>query len=177
LSVQALPSSQETLFGVLTQPPSTQASSVQALRSSQSKAAQGSQPGMALQPGRPQSKTLEQPPFAESQLSAVQESPSSQLTGMPDWQAPPVQVSPVVQAFPSSQEAAFGALTQAPPEQESSVQALPSSQSMAVPESQESVMSLQNSIPLQALPSSQVTGFPDRHSFVPPTSQVSMPLQ
>ena len=44
-------------------------------------------------------------PVAESQVSTVQVTPSSQSTGVPSMQAPPTQVSMPLQASPSSQSA------------------------------------------------------------------------
>jgi hypothetical protein len=73
-------------------------------------------------------------PVAGLQLSVVHTLASSQTTGVPTWQVPPPQCSPLVQALPSSH--GFVLLECAQPVaglQESFVQGLPSSQFMAEP--------------------------------------------
>src|SRR5438876_4142937 len=68
-------------------------------------------------------------PVAELQPSVVQTLPSSQLGGAPPTHVPPLQVSPVVQAFPSLQGLVLLACVQPVAElQPSVVQTLPSSQ-------------------------------------------------
>jgi len=56
------------------------------------------------------------------------------------------------------------------------LQALPSPQMTGVPDTQAPVAGLQVSVPLQALPSPQMTGVPDTQAPVA-RSQVSVPLQ
>jgi hypothetical protein len=51
-------------------------------------------------------------PVAGSQVSVVQTLSSLQTTGAPAWHVPPLQTSPVVQAFPSSQAAVLLVKTQ-----------------------------------------------------------------
>jgi hypothetical protein len=94
-------------------------------------------------------------PLAESQLSSVQASPSSQTRAAPPTHTPPEQASSVVQASPSSQ--ATSLLAEEHPlagSQLSSVHKLPSSQSGGRPPTQ--APALQLSPVVQALPSSQV---------------------
>jgi hypothetical protein len=69
-------------------------------------------------------------PEAGLQESSVQTLPSSQSGAKPPTQAPPAQVSLVVQALASSQEAALSACSQLPATQPSSVHGLLSSQSI-----------------------------------------------
>ncbi|MEE9471062.1 MAG: hypothetical protein V3W32_05030, partial [Gemmatimonadota bacterium] len=92
-------------------------------------------------------------PLAESHESSVQTFPSSQFGAAPPTQAPPAQVSDVVQASPSSQEAVLSAFTHPVAElHESSVQTLPSSQFGAAPPTQ--APAEQVSAVVQASPSS-----------------------
>ena len=51
-------------------------------------------------------------PETGSQLSVVQMFPSLQLIVVPDWQLPPLQTSPLVQALPSSQGRVLFMVTQ-----------------------------------------------------------------
>ena len=93
-------------------------------------------------------------PLAGSQASSLQGLRSSQLGGGPPTQAPPAQVSAVVQAFPSLHEAVLGVLTQpVAGTHESSVQTLPSSQLGGAPPTH--APPLQVSFVVQALASSQ----------------------
>jgi hypothetical protein len=93
-------------------------------------------------------------PVAGLQLSLVQTLLSLQTTGVPAWQVPPPQVSPVVHAFPSSQAAALFVWTQPVAGlHESSVHGLLSLQVTAAPAWQ--VPLPQVSPAVQAFPSSQ----------------------
>src|SRR5882724_3528262 len=80
-----------------------------------------------------------QPPVVGSQVSMVQASPSSQLTGIEVQVGAPVngsgsQMPPVVHRLPSSQTPpeGIGVATQVPPTQASAVQGLASSQTIGV---------------------------------------------
>src|SRR5438876_145920 len=138
-------------------------------------------------------------PLAGVQPSVVQTLPSSQLGGAPPTHVPPLQVSPVVQAFPSLQGLELLVCVQPVAElQVSVVQTLPSAQlggappthvpplqvSLAVPAFSwlqglvllvcvQPVAELQPSV-VQTLPSSQLGGAPPTH--VPPL-QVSPVVQ
>src|SRR5439155_604420 len=93
-------------------------------------------------------------PVVGSQLSSVQAIPSLQLGAAPPTQAPPLQVSPVVQALPSLQGLVLLVCVQPVAGlQPSVVQTLPSSQLGAVPPTQ--VPPLQVSPVVQAFPSLQ----------------------
>jgi glyoxylate utilization-related uncharacterized protein len=65
-------------------------------------------------------------PVAGLQESSVQTLVSTQLSGGPPTQAPPEQISPVVQALPSLHVKVLLANTQTPPWHESVVHTLPS---------------------------------------------------
>jgi hypothetical protein len=83
--------------------------------------------------------------------------PSSQLVGVPGWHEPPLQTSPVVQAFPSLHGAVLFVWTQ-PPScglQLSSVHGLLSSQLTGVP----AQTPLEQTSPV-------VHGLPSLHAFV-----------
>jgi len=112
--VQASPSSQATVLAGLEQPLSgSQTSSVQTTPSAQS----GGVPPTQLPPKQaspvvqasPSSQAdpvlakLEQLPSASLHWSSVHASPSLQTNGLPPWQIPAEQVSPMVQLIPSSQ--------------------------------------------------------------------------
>jgi hypothetical protein len=108
-------------------------------------------------------------PDAGSQLSAVQGSSSSQLTGEPVQVPSPWQASFSVHAFPSSQGLdALGTFEQVPTDmlQASSVQGLLSSQSASLEHVQLVVSNMQLPVTwsqvsmVQALPSSQTVGVP-----------------
>jgi hypothetical protein len=93
-------------------------------------------------------------PVAGTQESVVQILPSLQFGGAPPTQAPPLQVSAVVQAFPSSQAAVLVVFWQpSTGSQVSSVQTLPSSQFSGEPPTQTPL--LQVSTVVQVSPSSQ----------------------
>ena len=92
-------------------------------------------------------------PVAGSQLSAVQESWSSQSGAAPRVQVPPEQTSGPLQTVSSSHAFELFAYTQPVAGlQESSVQSLPSSQLLEAPPAHAPL--LQASGPVQALPSS-----------------------
>jgi hypothetical protein len=128
-------------------------------------------------------------PVARSQESLVQRLPSSQLGGGPPTQAPPAQVSLVVQALPSLHETVLFVCTQplaglqvsvvqplpslhtgggpprqAPPEQVSLVvHAFPSLQGLELFAWMQPVAGLQESF-VQLLPSLQLSGGPPVHA-------------
>jgi hypothetical protein len=201
--VQALLSSQAAVLLVLTQPePGLHESVVQTLLSSQSGGGPLTQaPPLQVSPAVqafPSSQAavlfVFWQPSTGSQESSVQILPSSQFGGAPPTQAPPLQVSPVVQASASSQAAVLFVFWQpSTGSQESSVQGLASSQLggapplqapppqvspvvQASPSSQGSVL-LANWQPLaglqlssvQELSSSQTTGVPEQT----PPAQIS----
>src|SRR5262249_26207652 len=93
-------------------------------------------------------------PVAGLQESVVQTFPSSQFGAEPPWHEPPLQASPVVQAFPSSQGFVLFVYVQPVAGwQESSVEVLWSVQFGAEPPWHEPP--LQASPVVQAFPSSQ----------------------
>jgi len=162
--VQALPSSQDPVFGAFTQPVAAlHESSVQLLLSLQLSGVpalhmpppQTSMPLHALP--SPHGAVLfvkTHPPLAGLHESSVQGLLSSHTVGDVPTQLPAAHTSPDVQALPSSQDPAFGALTQPVAAlHESSVQVLLSSQLSGVPALH--VPPPQTSLPLHALPSPQ----------------------
>ncbi len=161
--VQASPSSQARVLASLRQPvPGSQLSSVHPLPSSQStdspdRQAPAEQVSPAVQ-ALPSSQAavlfvLTQPAEG-SQVSSVHTSASSQSAAAPPTQAPPEQVSAVVQALPSSQGNDTSSFTQpAKASQLSSVQGLESLQSRGMLPRQ--LPSQQESTVVQTLPSSQ----------------------
>jgi len=134
--VQALPSSQASVFATNLQPlPVSHESVVQTLPSVHVAA-----PGAFTQP------------FALSQESSVHALPSSHWIAVPAWQLPPLQVSPPVHLLPSSQARLLNAFLQpVVVEQESVVHGFPSSQVVPVPLH---APSLHQSSSVQGLPSS-----------------------
>ena len=135
-------------------------------------------PQISAMPGM----TVLRQPFAASQLSAVHALPSSQFTAAPPH-LPPLQMSPLVQAFASLQATVLGVFLQPlATSQLSSVHGLLSSQTTGLPAAQ--VPPLQASPLVQAEPSSQGAELlKDRQPLVPshtsvvqafPSSQVLM---
>jgi hypothetical protein len=163
--VHASLSSQGTVLSALIHPiPESHESSVQTLASSQS----GAAPPMQM-PAEHVSLVVQASPSSHgavlfvfthpvpgSQVSSVQTSPSSQSGAGPPTQAPPEQVSSVVQASASSHGTLLGMFWQPTPESHRSmVQILASSQSGGAPPAQ--TPNQQASLVVQALPSSQGT--------------------
>jgi len=161
LVVQALPSSQAAVLLVLTQPRTVlQVSVVQGFESLQFGAAPPTQtPALqvslvvqALPSSHAAVLLVLRQPSAMSQVSVVQGFESLQFGGAPPTQAPPLQVSLVVQAFPSSQAAVLLALRQPRTlSQVSVVQTLESSQLGGAPPTQ--APPLQVSLVVHASPS------------------------
>ena len=143
--VQALPSSQEAVLFVKTQPVAgTHESSVQPLLSSQIGAepptqdptAQVSTVVQALPSSQEAVLFVKTQPVAGTQESSVQGLLSSQIGAEPPTQDPAAQVSGVVQALPSLQAAVLFVYTHAPPAlHESSVHGLESLQLAFAPPS------------------------------------------
>ena len=142
--VQKKLSSQETVFGALTQKSvvSLQLSVVQTFASAQVRGVPLQTPPLQVSPvvqNKPSSQAtpllaLTQMSFVSLQLSVVQTFASAQLRGLVA-QIPPLQTSPVVQNRPSLQGLVLGALTQTSliSLQESFVQTLLSLQILATP--------------------------------------------
>jgi hypothetical protein len=161
--VQALPSSQDAVLSVWTQPPDeSQVSSVQGLLSLQSTVRLPAHTPLAHVSFAVQKLPSSQDavlfvwthPVAGSQESSVQGLLSLQSVAGPPAHAPLAQVSPVVQALPSSQNAVLFVLTQpVTGSQLSSVHTLASSQLGAEPPMQ--APPPQVSFVVHALPSSQ----------------------
>jgi hypothetical protein len=161
--VQALPSLQEAVLFVWTQPVAgLHESSVQTFPSLQL----GGTPPTQLPPEHVSFVVQALPsshdavlfvcthPVAGLQVSSVQRFPSLQLGAAPPAQLPPEQVSFVVHALPSSQDAVLSVCTQpVAGSQVSSVQTLPSSQFGAAPPTQ--LPPAHVSLVVQAFPSSQ----------------------
>ncbi len=160
--VQALPSSQDKLLSLFTQPLNgSQISSVQPLSSLQS-----TNPGTNWQP------------TAAAQLSVVQALESSQVVGPPLTQTPTAHWSPLVQGSPSLQAALLVRLRQ--PligSQILSVQTLPSLQSRAVPSQTPAALQassvVQTLASLQALTSAVQSAAQQSPAMLFPSSQVS----
>src|SRR6267143_1977222 len=166
--LQTLPSEQEvpSATGLLKQPVAgSQASVVQALRSSQTSGVPGAQrPCSQVSEPLQASPSEQEVPSATGvwmqplgpQESAVQGLLSSQLRVVPGVQAPALQISSPLQTLPSEQEvpSATGLLKQpVVGSQASVVQALLSLQTSGVPGAQRPCS--QVSLPLQASPSEQ----------------------
>ena len=159
--VQAFPSLQEAVLLVKTQPVAgSHVSVVQTLLSLQMTAVPGTQvPPEQVSPAVQAFPSLhaaalfvKTQPAAESHVSVVQTLLSLQTTGVPEWQVPPEQVSPAVQAFPSLHAAALLVKTHPVPVlHESVVQTLLSLQTTAAPGTQ--VPPEQVSPAVQAFPS------------------------
>ena len=165
LTVQALLSSQASVFGAWRQPScASQESSVQTLPSLQSIPSPAAQVPPTQTSPRVQALLSLQgwllgvwaQPVVGLQESSVHTFPSLQSRDAPGWQTPPQQTSLRVQAFPSLQEAVLSVWRQPPPgSQESSVQGFPSSQSTT--ESPTQAPSTQVSPRVHAFPSVQGT--------------------
>jgi len=113
-------------------------------------------------------------PPAGSQESFVQGLPSSQIGGAPPMQVPPLQVSPVVQAFLSSHAEPSGRGANEQPVsglQESAVHEFPSSQTLGLPRQ---FPPLHASSSVQRLPSLQGPGLLERTQAPVAGSQASV---
>jgi hypothetical protein len=164
-AVQALPSSQAAVLFAFTQPVAgSHESSVQTLPSSQSGGAPPTHdPPLQVSTVVQASPSLHAAvllaltqPVAGSQESSVQTLLSSQFSAGPPMQAPPLQVSDVVQALPSSQASVLAVFTQpVTGSQVSSVQVLPSSQLRAGPTLLQFPPPSHSSAPSQTVPLSQ----------------------
>lgn len=174
--LQTLPSEHEDPSGswVFWQAPLTHASLVHGFVSSQSPfTLHGLQPGIGVK----------MHPLAGPQLSVVQASPSSQVSGVPRVHVPAWHVSSPLQTSASAHDVPSGTVVfwQTPPTQASPVHGFPSMQSAlmlhdwqpAIGVWMQPVSELHVSV-VHALPSSQESGVP---AVQVPLWQVSFPLQ